>query len=96
MTDIPDLRRDLREKYGARNYRITKGGTVLARRPGCSWRIVGQVIDKTVHYTGKQPELDHAKRFSVYLDALTVSKASELGAGNISLGLRRAIEIATL
>ena len=41
---------------------------------------------------GRPPTLTDGKRVTLTLDQATIDRARELGAGNLSLGVRRALE----
>jgi hypothetical protein len=49
-------------------------------------------MDVTKRHQGRPQELAEGKRVNVYLDAETLSRAKEIGHGNLSEGLRKAIK----
>lgn len=90
------LRRNLRERYGAHGYRITAAGVIEARNPGGPWERIGQVGTDSPAFPGRPPDLVDGRKITLYLDEATLAAARDLGAGNLSLGIRRAVQIATL
>jgi hypothetical protein len=95
-TNLKEIRAQLRDRYGARNYRIAVSGTIQARGPGLPWRNVGSLGPDGLTLAGRRADLEAGARHTVYLDAASIKRASILGDGNISLGIRRALEIAVL
>ena len=51
------------------------------------------VVDQVGH-VGRPAELENGKRVNVYLDADSLSIAAEIGDGNVSEGIRRALKAA--
>jgi hypothetical protein len=43
---------------------------------------------------GRPPEIDEGRAVNVWLDAPSIKRAMALGGGNISAGIRRALELA--
>ncbi len=93
----PELRRALAGRYGAANYRIEADGAIYVRGPSKVWRRIGSIDGEQVRLPGR-PILgeSRARKITIYMDAESQVRAKNLGDGNISLGVRRALEIATL
>lgn len=86
------LRRALRARYGPGNFRIQSDGVIEVKSSNASWKRIGNANGRLV---GRPLEVN-GRKLTIYMDAATVKRARELGNGNISLGVRRACEIATL
>ena len=79
---------------------ITRHGSPVAHHifnalPGSEdyWR--GRVVELQLHQAQGRPViLKEGKRFNVYLDAESMEIAKGLGAGNVSDGIRKALQIA--
>jgi len=100
-TEAPDpgaykeLRAALARRYGLANIRIDNDGSIWVR--GRKWKHVGRVAGGRSLIPGRPPELaPRGRKITLYLDAESERRASQLGAGNLSLGVRRALEIAVL
>jgi hypothetical protein len=96
MAKLTALRRNLRERYGPHNYRITAAGAIQAREPGSAWEDIGTVDTAAARFAGRPPDLVDGQKITLYLDGATLAAAKDLGAGNLSLGIRRAVHVAML
>jgi hypothetical protein len=93
---INNLRSRLRAEYGSGNYRIGKDGVVRVRGTGIvAWRKVGTVGKGKFRPPRKATAdpIGRQKR-TLYLYDVDVRRAQIMGNGNISRGVRRALEIA--
>lgn len=63
------------------------------RQPGHAdyWRDRMGEIPWPPGVVGRPPEMEGGKRVNVYLDAASLARASRLGDGNVSEGIRRAL-----
>jgi hypothetical protein len=97
MSGILKLRRDLRARYGPTNYQITKEGLIRVRGAGVPWHSIGSVgEDGNIILSGRPADMEGGRKVAVYLDEQSTRRASIMGDGNISLGIRRALEIAAI
>jgi hypothetical protein len=97
VTAHPELRRALAARYGSTNYRIEADGTIWIRGPSSRWRRIGSVDGEKVRMPGRPTIGDKpARKITIYMTAEDQLRAQELGDGNISLGVRRALQIAHL
>lgn len=92
--------RALAARYGKGNYRITEDGGVETRRgPGRVWRKRGHLTVTGAKVAGRPKQLAEGaggEKITIYMTAESKQQATKLGNGNLSLGVRRALELAFL
>jgi hypothetical protein len=54
-----------------------------------------ELAPKTGKTRGRPAQMREGKGINVYLDPVTVTRAKQIGDGNLSAGLRIAVELAT-
>ena len=98
VTAHPELRRALAARYGSSNYRIEDDGTIWIRRAaGSKFKRIGSVDGPRVKLPGRPPIGDQrARKITIYMTAEDQVRAQQMGDGNVSLGVRRALQIASI
>lgn len=85
----------LAARYGAGNFRITEDNRIEIRRGSTrKWRRIGHVSVDGAKVNGAPKALPGGRKITLYMSAASQEQASQLGAGNLSLGVRRALETA--
>lgn len=69
-------------------------GNYVQINAGVIRRLDGRKIAAALGGAGRPAELENGKRVNVYLDADSLSIAAEVGNGNVSEGIRRALKAA--
>lgn len=67
-------------------------GVYVQVNAGVIRRLDGRKVAAALGTAGRPPKMGGGGRINVYLDAASVEAARRLGEGNVSLGIRRAIE----
>ncbi len=74
--------------------RYTASGQYAQLNAGAIRTLDGRKVAAALGTSGRPVEMDGGKRVQVYLDADSLAIASNLGDGNISAGLRKALQLA--
>lgn len=92
MNGVPlkTARQHLQAIHGAGNVRTTDG--VITVKVGDAWKRVGRVEDGLAYLRGRPSRLIGARPIQIWMDEASIRRAEIMGAGNISLGIRRALE----
>lgn len=74
--------------------RYTASGQYAQLNAGTIRTLDGRKVAAALGTSGRPAKMDGGKRVQVYLDADSLAIASSLGNGNISAGLRKALQLA--
>ena len=72
--------------------RIERTGIYLQVNAGVTRSLDGRKVAAALGLTGRPSEMTGGKRVNVYLDAASIDAASRIGEGNVSAGIRRAVD----
>ena len=73
---------------------LLRGGGYLFVAPSRVEQLDGRVVTAILGRSGRPATIAEPKRVALYLDAVSVSLAKALGAGNVSKGVRAALALA--
>lgn len=71
--------------------RIEATGVYVQVNAGAARSLDGRKVAAALGVGGRPVELEGGKRVNVYLDTASLQRAAELGDGNVSEGIRRAL-----
>lgn len=74
--------------------RIEATGVYVQVNAGAIRSLDGRKVAAALGTAGRPSEMTGGKRVNVYLDAASLKAAAKLGSGNVSEGIRKALEIA--
>lgn len=75
--------------------RMKATGSYMQVNAGAMRGLDGRKVSAALGITGRPTEVDGGKRINVYLDKKSIERATKLGDGNVSEGIRRALGQAT-
>jgi len=89
----PELERALRARYGEGRFKVHADGTIEVLGANGKWRKVARVGGRL---PGRPRDMTKGRKVTVYLDTDTYDIIARIGNGNLSLGIRRAVKMASL